>query len=135
MCRSLFSEVISLFFSPSVPQDSELIHQHQPTNNSRKIKRALLHNQKKPGKLNQHECNLPYQQLVEVLDVIWFQEWQVARWLVIDTLHSAVLCLHVESCHPPQGRRSRCELPSRSADGHVTSWGWENLKKEAENSF
>lgn len=37
VCHSLFSEVISLFFSPSVPQDSELIHQHQPTNNSRQI--------------------------------------------------------------------------------------------------
>jgi len=38
-CHSLFSKVISLFFSPSVLRDSELIHQHQPTNNSRQINR------------------------------------------------------------------------------------------------
>lgn len=40
-----------------------------------------------------------HQKFVKVLDVIWFEERQVARRLVIHLFHRPVFGLHVEASH------------------------------------
>lgn len=69
-----------------------------------------------------------YQELVEVLDVVWLEEGQVAGGLVVDLLHGAVLCLHVEACHAADGCGGGLQLAGRGADGHVASWWRQHLR-------
>lgn len=51
-----------------------------------------------------HNPEIPYehethQQFVKVLNVIWLEEGQVSRRLIVDLFHRSVFCLHVEASH------------------------------------
>ena len=72
----------------------------------------------------------PYQKFVKVLDVVWLEEREVSRGLVVDLFHGAVLRLHVEARHAPDGSGSGGQFAGWGADGHVACWWWQHLRGE-----